>query len=377
MPPVLTPRRCAVATLRMAALSQVSLVMGLGSSWSQPLLAKRPSYMVGSGRKSASSLPPRCGAATRARMFSAVQRGRLWGQRGAGHQAIVHRAAPPRFEIGARMRPGPVCAQDIAAVQFLLAGEHLQDLEGRAAVVQGLDEGLLQGDGSIEGARVAPRLQVVRLRQTPLAELRGFVVVEAEVDAQARLADAVAHAQIDRRVEHRIAADDQEQVHRAGVQIFHQVLQGRQLVGRVGLDGIGVEDGLAHVAQGDVHGVGQGMHDRRLVFAGESPRSRPCWTAGRARWDRSIYKCRRFRPDAVHGRFPRRWRALPRRPRYRRRAAASGGRLWRRWAWARAPPRKGGSWRSGRRARGGLRRTAGRSAGWRVPRPENPNRATR
>ena len=42
-----------------AALSQVSLVRGLGSSWSQPLLANRPSQIVGSGRKTISS--PRAG----------------------------------------------------------------------------------------------------------------------------------------------------------------------------------------------------------------------------------------------------------------------------------------------------------------------------
>src|SRR5688500_3539088 len=38
-------------------LSQVILVTGLGSSWSQPLLAKRPSRTLGSGRKRTSSVP--------------------------------------------------------------------------------------------------------------------------------------------------------------------------------------------------------------------------------------------------------------------------------------------------------------------------------
>src|SRR6202007_2990110 len=43
--------------LTSAALSQVSLVNGLGNSCSQPLLAKRPSYTVGSGRKMYSTSP--------------------------------------------------------------------------------------------------------------------------------------------------------------------------------------------------------------------------------------------------------------------------------------------------------------------------------
>ena len=60
-----SPSRSAGAGLTSAALSQVSLVSGLGSSWSQPLLAKRPSQIVGSGRKT-SSRPSRLGRRRRA-----------------------------------------------------------------------------------------------------------------------------------------------------------------------------------------------------------------------------------------------------------------------------------------------------------------------
>src|SRR4029077_5622805 len=52
--PVVSPRRQAVAGLRATALSQVNFVSGFGSSWSQALLAQRPSPMVGSGRKTTS-----------------------------------------------------------------------------------------------------------------------------------------------------------------------------------------------------------------------------------------------------------------------------------------------------------------------------------
>ncbi len=41
--------------LTSAALSQVSFVMGLGSSCNQPLLANRPSHTAGSGLKTSSS----------------------------------------------------------------------------------------------------------------------------------------------------------------------------------------------------------------------------------------------------------------------------------------------------------------------------------
>src|SRR5436189_5841453 len=48
--------------LTHAVGSQVSLVSGFGSSCSQPLLAKRPSQIVGSGRKMISKPPLAAGA---------------------------------------------------------------------------------------------------------------------------------------------------------------------------------------------------------------------------------------------------------------------------------------------------------------------------
>ena len=59
--PSLRLRSLASCGLIHADGSHVILVSGLGSSWSQPLLAKRPSQIVGSGRKMISSPP--CAAA--------------------------------------------------------------------------------------------------------------------------------------------------------------------------------------------------------------------------------------------------------------------------------------------------------------------------
>src|SRR5579871_1348409 len=56
--PVSTPSLSAVACENMAALSQVSLVIGCGSSCSQALLANRPSKVLASGAKQ-SSIPDR------------------------------------------------------------------------------------------------------------------------------------------------------------------------------------------------------------------------------------------------------------------------------------------------------------------------------
>ena len=56
------PRVSASLGLIQAAVSHVSFVSGFGASCSQPLLAKRPSQTVGSGRKTSSSPPARAGA---------------------------------------------------------------------------------------------------------------------------------------------------------------------------------------------------------------------------------------------------------------------------------------------------------------------------
>jgi hypothetical protein len=57
--------RSAVAGLTMMALSHVSLVIGLGSSCSQPLLANRPSRTDGSFRNAISRAAAGCNRAAR------------------------------------------------------------------------------------------------------------------------------------------------------------------------------------------------------------------------------------------------------------------------------------------------------------------------
>ena len=129
--------RSASCGLIHAAVSQVSFVSGFGSSCSQPLLAKRPSQIVGSGRKMISSPPVaagaggagerlrlRCGgAAAAAERRSAAdprparRRGRgrgggrperrrlaAVGERRAGDEAVVQRVPPERVGVRERLR---------------------------------------------------------------------------------------------------------------------------------------------------------------------------------------------------------------------------------------------------------------------------------
>ena len=107
----------------------------------------------------------------------------------------------------------------------------------------------------------------MRFRHLPLADLAGFVGVQAEADAQLGFLQAIAHAEFHRRIEGRIAAEDEQHFHGAGIQIFHQIQQRSQLIDGVGFDRVGVEDRLADVAQLLVHDGGERVNDGRLLFA--------------------------------------------------------------------------------------------------------------
>ena len=197
----------------------------------------------------------------------AVNGGRLSGQRRAGYHAIVYRAPPPGFEIAALVLRRPIAFDDVVSARFRRVEEHLQHLVSGAAVVERLDERLLDGDRAIESARVAPAFQIVRLRQMPLADLGGLVLVEAQVRADACFLESIRQAQFHRRVEDRVSSQNQQQVHGARIQIADQVLERSHMVHRAGFDGIGIEDRFPHVAEFCVHHVGQGVNDGRLELA--------------------------------------------------------------------------------------------------------------
>ena len=84
----------------MAALSHVSLVSGLGNSCSQPLLANRPSQIVGSGQKVISSpIRSRCQrSGVRHPVGKRPGHFARFGS-GVGHQTVVKSLLPSFFKI--------------------------------------------------------------------------------------------------------------------------------------------------------------------------------------------------------------------------------------------------------------------------------------
>ena len=112
--PLASPRRSASAGPTSAALSQVSLVRGLGNSCSQALFAKRPSQTVGSGakiksRELASGVACRRGRWRRVPEVRA-DRSRAHRQSRAFDHAPVQRLVPERVGLGGRAALGPELA---------------------------------------------------------------------------------------------------------------------------------------------------------------------------------------------------------------------------------------------------------------------------
>ncbi len=121
-----------------------------------------------------------------------LRRDRLRGQGGIGDQTVVNRTTPRGFEIAAAfVLRGPVALDDVHAAAQRGIAQHREYFGGGASAIQRLDQRLLQGDGSVISAAIAPGFEEVRFGQSPLADFRSFVFIKAEANAHARLDHAI------------------------------------------------------------------------------------------------------------------------------------------------------------------------------------------
>ena len=104
----------------------------------------------------------------------------------------------------------------------------------------------------------------------PVAEACRLVLLQSMVYAQPDLLHGSGEVQLRRRVIERIDAHEKQHVDLAGPHLAGQLAQRIRLVRRMRLDPVGVEDGLADIAQRLVHSVRQHVHGRRLVIAGDN-----------------------------------------------------------------------------------------------------------
>ena len=133
--------------------------------------------------------------------------------------------------------------------------------------VERRDQRLDDRRGAVVPARIAPRLEEMRLRNLPLAAFRGLVEELREVDARLHLVERGTERDVGRSGVHRVAAENQQQVHLAGFHVGDQRLQRFDLVDRLDVHRLGVGHRLANVAQRLVHRVREGMHGWRLRLA--------------------------------------------------------------------------------------------------------------
>src|SRR5690606_16528038 len=88
-----------------------------------------------------------------------------------------------------------------------VARETGEDLDLAPAGIERRDERLLDRDGAVEGAMIAPRLELVRAGDVRGADLARLVHVRREVDGQADRAELLAELEIGGSVVDRVAAE--------------------------------------------------------------------------------------------------------------------------------------------------------------------------
>ncbi len=96
---------------------------------------------------------------------------------------------------------------------------------GRSIVVERLDKRLDDGNGAVEGAAVAPGFQKVGLRNMPVAVGGGFILFQAEVDAQLDLLQVFGKLKIGWRGEGWISTEHDQEIHLTGRHILDKLAQ--------------------------------------------------------------------------------------------------------------------------------------------------------
>ena len=98
----------------------------------------------------------------------------------------------------------------------------------------------------------------------PVALDGRFVLVKTEVDPQRNPLKMSRKLQVGRRCEYGIAADDKQHFHPTSRHVLDEFAEPGNLVRRMSLDRLGIENGLAAVAQQVVHRMGESVDTGRL-----------------------------------------------------------------------------------------------------------------
>ena len=185
---------------------------------------------------------------------------------GAGAVPFVEELPPGRLDVGPLADDlAERAAGQLEGRRGVVPGQLRHDFQGRLAAEQGLDLRLDGHERPVGGAAEVPRLQVVRLGQVPGRREGGLVPMHADADAGRHLLQQLAEVEIRRGVVRRVPAQDDERVDLVLADRPGQQADG--LAAEVGRRAEG--DRRAEVPQSGVHGVNQGMNDRRLPTTGD------------------------------------------------------------------------------------------------------------
>src|ERR1041385_6125541 len=104
----------------------------------------------------------------------------------------------------------------------------------------------------------------------PLTECGSLVVIKTVMDPQRHSLQTLRKTKINRRVENRVAADDQQQLDLTRVDVIDELSHRLELVGWIYNDRIGVGDCVAGVAERLIYLMYQSVNSNGLLISGES-----------------------------------------------------------------------------------------------------------
>ena len=111
---------------------------------------------------------------------------------------------------------------------------------------------------------IAPRLQIMRLWDMPMAEGGGLIVIQALLHPQRHFVHCLIEFQIGRRSLNRIGPQNEKHIHAAAVHVIHKLFQRSHRLLLMCLHRLVISHRLANIPQGIVHRMRQRMHHRRL-----------------------------------------------------------------------------------------------------------------
>ena len=137
----------------------------------------------------------------------------------------------------------------------------------RLAAIERGDHGLNDGRGAVVGAGVRPAFEVMGPINVPPGLDPGFIQVGGEMDGEFHAGKSLIEVQIDRRGVNRVAVENHQGVDLTRLHVIHQADDFFALDRWHGVDGLGVDDRFAYVAERLIDGDSRQMNSRRLLLA--------------------------------------------------------------------------------------------------------------